>query len=51
MLYRLFSGVAKSVIIFPHLGDCDLYMAPRGVTGQNQPGLNQELVPKPGARS
>ncbi len=36
-----------TVKLFHHLGDCDLYTPPRGVKGrQNQPGQNQELVPK-----
>ncbi len=41
-----------TAILFHNLGDCDLYTPPRGVKGrQNQPGKNEELVPKRGTTS
>ncbi len=45
------------VILFHHLGDCDLYTPPRGVNGNqnqvenDQPGQNQELISKRGTTS
>ncbi len=45
------------VILFHHLGDCDLYTPPRGVNGRqnqvenDQPGQNQELISKRGTTS
>ncbi len=41
------------VILFHHLGDCDLYMPPRGVkqVENDQPGQNEELVLKRGTTS
>ncbi len=46
-----------TVILFHHLDDCDLYTPPRGVKGRqnqvenDQPGQNEELVPKRGTTS
>ncbi len=60
MFYRLFRGVAKYIVsgnTFHHLSDCDLYTPPTtghereteaGGDENDQPGQNEELVPKRG---
>ncbi len=46
-----------TVILFHHLDDCDLNTPPRGMKGRqnqvenDQPGQNEELVPKQGTTS